>query len=101
MHACSAPPIYWSTGHQYFTLFLSNISLLFLGSQYLKKYQDEFTKVSIVSVSRRASPPHFGHFVFIHFSFVFKGFPFPNLTSLGNLIGKSFSDKGTTPHFSQ
>ena len=26
-----------------------------------RKYQDESTKVSIVSVSRRAAPPHFGH----------------------------------------
>jgi hypothetical protein len=27
------------------------------------KYQDESTKVSIVSVSRFAAPPHFGHLV--------------------------------------
>jgi hypothetical protein len=34
------------------------------GEQYRKKYQDESTNVSMVSVSRRASPPHVGHATF-------------------------------------
>src|SRR3989344_5530474 len=90
-----------STGIQYFAFSFENISLSFLGSQYLKKYHEEFTKVSRVFASRLASPLHFGHFTFSHFSFVNNGFPTPNLTSLGNLTGKSFSGTAATPHLSQ
>ena len=35
---------------------------MFWGSAKRRKYHDESTNVSIVSVSRRAGPPHFGHF---------------------------------------
>lgn len=35
----------------------------YLGSRYLRKYQDESTKVSMVSVSLLAGPPQDGHVV--------------------------------------
>lgn len=55
---CSLPPIYKSTGINWSaTSLLKGISLL-CGSRYRRKYHDESTNVSIVSVSRVASPPH-------------------------------------------
>src|SRR3989344_5196948 len=101
MQACSAPPIYWSTGIQYSAFFLSNGSLSFLLSQYLKKYQLLSKNVSIVSVSLLAFPLHFGHSVFTKSLFVAKGLPFPNFTFSGNKTGRSFSSTGTTPQLSQ
>src|SRR3989338_3030939 len=101
MQACSAPPIYWSTGIQYSAFFLSNGSLLFLLSQYLKKYQELSKNVSIVSVSLLAFPLHLGHFVSTKSWFVARGFPPPNFTFSGSLTGSSFSGTGTMPHFSQ
>src|SRR3989344_4728315 len=96
------PPMYWSTGVQYSAFFLSNKALLFLLSQYLKKYQLLSTKVSIVSVSLFAFDLHLGHFALIKFLFVVKGFPpFLKSTLSGNSIGKSFSSTGTIPHLSQ
>ena len=67
------------------------------------KYQDESTKVSIVSVSRLAIPLHKGQSVFKNFSDSIRGEPpFPvNFTSSGSITGRSFSGTGTTPHFSQ
>src|SRR5713101_450955 len=62
--ACSTPPTYRSMGHQRRTAATSNGPPAYLGEQYRRKYQDESTKVSIVSVSRRAGPSHFGHVVF-------------------------------------
>ena len=43
---------------------VENGSSVFFGSQNRRKYHDESTNVSIVSVSRRAGPPHFGHVTF-------------------------------------
>src|SRR3989344_707152 len=101
MQACSFPPMYKSIGIQYFAFFLSNISFLFLLSQYLKKYHEELTKVSIVSVSLLAFPLHLEHFTLTNSLFVSNGFPFPNSTSSGNLTGNFLSGTGTIPHFSQ
>src|SRR5258708_15970135 len=59
--ACSMPPMYWSTAIQYFAR--SSTMLFFWSGQAKRiKYQDESTKVSMVSVSRLAALPHFGHF---------------------------------------
>src|SRR3989344_5554461 len=64
---CSAPPEYRSIGIQ-FAIFLASANFfLFLGSAYRKKYHDESTNVSSVSVSRSAFPLHFGHFTCTHF----------------------------------
>ncbi len=56
------PPMYWSTGIQYFAR-SATIALSWSGQAKRAKYQDESTKVSMVSVSRFAGLPHFGHFV--------------------------------------
>ena len=54
------PPIYWSTGSQRSASERVVGSLSFQGSVKRAKYQDESTKVSMVSVSRRAGPAHEG-----------------------------------------
>ena len=62
--ACSAPPVYWSTGSQRSTIAGSTGPSLVVratGSGY--QYHDESMNVSIVSVSRRAGPPHCGQVV--------------------------------------
>ena len=61
--ACSMPPMYWSTGSQRSTASASKGALWFHGSAKRRKYHDESTKVSIVSVSRVAGPPQIGQVV--------------------------------------
>ena len=61
--ACSTPPTYWSTGIHILTSAGSNATSSRCGEQYRRKYHDESTNVSIVSVSRVAGPPHFGQVV--------------------------------------
>ena len=59
-------------------------------------------KVSKVSVSRSAGPPHFGQVVFLNESIFLIGEPMPsNSTSSGSTTGKSDSGTGRLPHFSQ
>src|SRR5881398_1753115 len=101
--ACSMPPMYWSTGIHRSTAALSNGSSAAHGSQKRKKYQDESTNVSIVSVSRVAGPPHFGQLVFTNSGTLFKGdSPVPVNSALsGSITGKSFSGTGTMPQVSQ
>ena len=65
------------------------------GEQNLKKYQDESTKVSRVSVSRIAFMPVSGHFVYFHVGWFSKGFPgLLKSMSSGRVTGKSFSGTG-------
>ena len=53
-----------------------------------RKYQDESTKVSIVSVSRRASAPQVGHLQFRNDGVLFSGLPEPSGTRpSGNTTG--------------
>ena len=61
--ACSMPPIYISTGIKSLTLSGENIYFWLCASRNLKNYQLLSTKVSSVSVSRFAFPPHLGHLV--------------------------------------
>src|SRR3989344_2878494 len=92
------PPMYWSTGVQYSAFFLSNKALLFVLSQYLKKYQLLSTKVSIVSVSLFAGELQFGQVVLMKELEVANGLPDGvNLTSLGNATGRALSGTGTVP----
>src|SRR3989344_3660823 len=103
--ACSAPPVYISIGSHFLIVFLLNGSFLFFTSGYLKKYQAESRKVSETSVSLSALLPHFGHFVFTNSSTIARGdLSVPvgrkSLTS-GSKTGRSFSDTGCQPHFSQ
>src|SRR5689334_18596779 len=59
--ACSTPPMYWSTGRYRSTTGSVVGARSFHGSVKRAKYHEESTNVSIVSVSRVAGPPHFGH----------------------------------------
>src|SRR6476661_4882911 len=96
------PPMYWSTGSHSSTVLRSVGAVLIHGSVKRAKYQDESTNVSIVSVSRRADPEHFGHFTFFHVGWRSSGLPgLSKLTSSGNVTGRSFSGTGTTPHLLQ
>ena len=53
-------------------------------------YQLESTKVSMVSTSRLALPPHRGHFVFTHEgTFASGGSPFPVSTSFTSMSGST------------
>ena len=54
------PPIYSSAGVSRSTTGSIVRCFSFQGSVKRAKYQAKFTKVSIVSVSRSALPPHFG-----------------------------------------
>src|SRR5437667_6636077 len=101
--ACSMPPMYWSTGSQRFTSAESKIFVSSCGVMKRQKYHDESTKVSIVSVSRRAAPPHFGHFVFTNSGVAASGdSPIPVSFGFGgSSTGKSLSGTGTSPSFAQ
>ncbi len=58
--------------------------------------------MSIVSVSRRAGWPHFGHAHFRKGSCRFSGLPLPSgIRSSGSTTGRSCSGTGTVPHASQ
>src|SRR5215467_2225276 len=96
------PPMYWSTGSHSSTILRSVGAVLSHGLVKRAKYQDESTKVSIVSVSRRAGPEHCVHLTFFHVGWRSSGLPgTSNVTSYGKVTGKSFSGTGTTPHFAQ
>ena len=57
----------------------------------------------MVSVSRFAGPPHFGHVVFRNSGTLASGDPPASVTVTlsGRITGRSFSATGTTPSFSQ
>ena len=70
--------------------FISYPYFLFLGEQNLKKYQEESTKVSNVSVSLVTFSPE-ESLVYFQVECLSKGFPTTlRSTSSGNNIGKSF-----------
>ena len=87
MPAC----VYWFAGIQRATSSGRNGPSVYPGEQYRKKYQDESTNVSIVSVSRRASPPQRGHATFDHVGWRASGDSPPGWksTSSGNRTGSS------------
>src|SRR6266853_1929741 len=101
--ACSTPPMYWLTGSHRFTASDENGAVFIFGFRNLRKYQLESTKVSMVSVSRRAGPPHFGHLAARNFSFESRGDSPVGLNSTwsGRSTGSSDSGTGCTPHFAQ
>src|SRR5579884_1561598 len=100
--ACSMPPMYWFTGIQALAIFGVVGEASFHGSVKRMKYQDESTNVSMVSVSRRAAPPHCGHLTFFHVGWRSSGLPgLSKVTSSGSVTGRSLSGTGTTPHLSQ
>jgi hypothetical protein len=62
------------------------------------KYQDESTKVSIVSVSRRASLPQAGQATWRHVGWWSSGLPgLSSVTSSGSWTGRSLAGTGNTP----
>ena len=66
------------------------------------KYQELSTNVSIVSVSRRAGLPHFGHEHSRNRACLFSGLPLPSGTqSSGSTTGSWSSGTGTAPQASQ
>src|SRR5580698_8703423 len=72
---------------------------VFQGSQNRRKYHEESTKVSMVSVSRRAGPPQMGQVVWRKPSWNDNG-DCPvgrNSTSSGATMGSCSSGTGTTP----
>ena len=72
------------------------------GSVKRAKYQDESTKVSIVSVSRRAGLPHCGQATCFQVGWRSSGLPgLSKVTSSGSFTGRSFAGTGTTPQVSQ
>src|SRR5260364_444384 len=72
------------------------------GARIRKKYHDESTNVSIVSVSRRARAPHCGHTQSIKAADFASGLPEPSGTrSSGRRTAISERGTGTTPHASQ
>src|SRR3954452_12089209 len=74
----------------------------FHGSVKRAKYQDESTKVSMVSVSRWALPPHFGQATCFQVGWWSSALPgLSKETSSGNTTGSSASGTGTTSHFGQ
>src|SRR3989338_4996717 len=87
------PPMYWSTGIQYSATSLSKGPFSNLGEQYLKKYQELSTKVSIVSVSLFAFPPHFGHFASTNSLHVSNGLPWPVNLNFSDLKYQELSTK--------
>jgi hypothetical protein len=67
-----------------------------------KKYQDESTKVSIVSVSRRAGRSQRGQRHSTNDLSLASGLPLPSGTrSSGSTTGRSWSGTGTSPQASQ
>ncbi len=96
------PPMYWSTGIQRATASGDVGSAAFHGSVKRRKYQDESTNVSIVSVSRRAGAPHAGQDTSRHVGWRSSGLPgWSKLTSAGSTTGRSATGTGTTPQRSQ
>src|SRR5439155_15627977 len=78
-------------------------ALSYFGSTYRYMYHDESTNVSIVSVSRRAGPPHFGQVTFTNSGVDASGdSPIPVSFGFGgNSTGKSLSATGIIPSFAQ
>src|SRR3546814_4973513 len=95
------PPIYWSTGSQRAITAGSNgLSAGELAKR--RKYQLESTKVSSVSVSRTAAPPHDGQATCFHAGWRSSGLPgTEKSTSSGSVTGSWSFGTGTTPHVSQ
>src|SRR5260370_15654932 len=93
------PPMYGWTGIGWAAAPAENGSFSSHGSQNRKKYQDESTKVSIVSVSRTAGPPQMGQVVRRNPSWYLRG-DSPvgrNSTSSGARTGSWSSGTGTMP----
>src|SRR6478609_9335764 len=104
--ACSTPPTYWPTGIQSLILAGSNGPSVYCGETKRRKYQDESTKVSMVSVSRLAGPWQLGHSTLTQASAAASGdVPFGDRSSprrfSGRVTGSCSSGTGTSPQAGQ
>src|SRR5437870_11601833 len=95
--------MYWSTAIHRSTFAGSTGRVVSGGEQYRRKYQEESTKVSIVSDSRRAGSLYLGQVVFTDSSASASGAT-PLLvhgSSFESISGRSASATRTVPHFRQ
>ena len=95
--------MYWPTGIQALASSAAKGSGASGSPQKRRKYQLESTKVSIVSVSRSAGPPHLGHVVLRNESLVASG-ERPDgskVTSSGARTGNWSTGTATMPSCSQ
>ena len=93
--------MYWSTGSQWSTASRWR-GVADCGAQKRAKYQLLSTKVSKVSVSRRAGAPHAGQGTCFQVGWWSRGLPgLSNVTSFGRRTGRSASGTGTGPQASQ
>ena len=67
------PPLYQSTGDQYFSASGEARALSLWGSIYRRKYQEEPAHWGMVSVSRLAGPPQWGQVVFTQSVILLRG----------------------------
>ena len=95
------PPMYCSTGSHRATSARSNgLSAGWLAKR--RKYQLELTKVSSVSVSRSAAPPHCGQATCFQVGWRTSGLPgVAKSTSSGSTTGSWSLGTGTTPQAAQ
>ena len=92
------PPIYWSTGSQRVGGGAVGRAWRRAGAVKRAKYQDESTKVSMVSVSRSDGLPQTGQATCFHVGWRSSGLPGLSMTtSSGRRTGRSASGTGTTP----
>src|SRR6266550_4171156 len=101
--ACSTPPMYWLTGSHRFTASDENGPSSIFGFRNRRKYQEESTNVSMVSVSRRAGPPHEGHVTLTNAGSLASG-DSPcgeKSASSGSRIGRSSTGTPTSPQDGQ
>src|SRR3982750_4564904 len=74
----------------------------FQGSVKRAKYQDESTKVSMVSVSRSAWPPHCGQVTCFQVGWGSSALPgLSKVTASGSVTGRTASGTGTTSQLGQ
>ena len=103
--ACSTPPTYRSTGAHRSVSATRNGPSAYRGEQYRNWYHEESTKVSIVSVSRSAAPPHFGQSTFTQSAAAASGDTPCGCRSAprrsGSTTGSWSSGTGTSPHDGQ
>src|SRR5512144_780786 len=94
-----------SHGPHWLTRSLSNACVSSLGEQYRRKYHDESTNVSIVSLSRLAGPPQEGHSTLTQSSAAARGEVPLGFRSAprrsGSTTGSWSSGTGTSPQASQ
>ena len=98
------PPLYQSTGSQYFRASSEAKALSLCGSVYLRKYQLEPAQLGMVSASLTAGPPQRGQVVCSQSLARARQLEPSSVgeksSSMGSSKGSSLSLSGTQPHLS-